>query len=310
VKPPGVIVNARARRARKDRSLRERLQKLLPEEYVHFTESADEVDGALARLRELGIERLLLVGGDGTVGGTLTPLVRAFVGRPLPAVTLTPGGTVNTIARGLEARLSAEGALHQILDEARPRLDTVRPLVWVEPDGASPRAGLIFVAGMAARWLELYYEGDDLGPRAAAALVGRIARSALLGTRLARELFEARRVAMEVDGEPLDAERFTLAGAASVRDIGLGFRPFRTAGSDSERIHFLCTDAGAARVCVELPTQRLGISGPASCLRHFSARTIELRFATPEPWSVDADLYAPSSTLRVSAGPAVRFVSY
>jgi diacylglycerol kinase family enzyme len=310
VKPPGVIVNARARRARKDRSLRERLARLVPDEYVHFTESLDDVDRALLRLRELGIEHLLLVGGDGTVGGTLTPLVRVFEGTALPAVTLVPGGTVNTIARSLDARFGAELALQNLLDESKPRLDTRRPLVWAEPEDAPPRAGLIFVTGVAARWLELYYEGDDLGPRAAAALVGRVARSALAGTRLAREIFEARRVAIMVDGEHLDVERFTIMGAASVKDIGLGFRPFRSAGSDPERLHFLYTDAGAARVCIELPAQRLGIHGPASCLHHFSPRVVELRFAAPESWSVDADLYPPSAVLRISAGPAVRFVSY
>jgi len=310
VKPPGVIVNARARRARKDRSLRERLRKLVPEEYVCFTESTADVEAALRRLRELGIEHLLLVGGDGTVGGTLTPLVREFRGASLPKVTLTPGGTVNTISRSLGARLGPESALSEILDERAPRHDSLRPLVWVEPEDAPARGGLIFVNGVAARWLERYYEGDDLGPRAAAGLVGRIARSALTGTRLARELFESRRVAIVVDGEHLEVERFTVMGASSVRDIGLGFRPFRTAGDDPERIHFLYTDAGAARVCLELPAQRLGIHGPASCLHHFSPRVVELRFAAPEPWSIDADLYPPTALLRVSAGPAVRFVAY
>lgn len=310
MKPPGVIVNARARRARKDRGLRERLERLLPAEYVQFTESLDDAERALVRLRELAIEHLLLVGGDGTVGGTLTPLVRVFAGLRLPAVTLTPGGTVNTIARSLDARAGPELALQALLDESRPRLDSIRPLVWVEPEDAPPRAGLIFVNGVAARWLELYYEGDDLGPRAAAALVARIARSALTGTRLARELFESRRVAIVVDGEHLEVERFTIMGASSVRDIGLGFRPFRSAGSDPERIHFLYTDAGAARMCLELPGQRLGIPVPGTCLHHFSPRAVELRFASPEPWSVDADLYPPSSVLRISAGPTVRFVSY
>ncbi|MFI5317729.1 MAG: diacylglycerol kinase family protein [Myxococcota bacterium] len=310
MKPPGVIVNARARRASRDGGLRERLLRLVPDEYVHFTTSADELDRALGRLRELAIEHLLLVGGDGTVGGTLTPLVGSFEGAALPAITVTAGGTVNTIARSLEARLGPELALQAMLDDSKPRLDSVRPLVVVEPEAGERRIGLIFANGVAARWLELYYEGDDLGPRAAAALVARIARSALTGTRLARELFEARRVAISVDGEPVDAERFTVTGAASVRDVGLGFRPFRSAGSDPERIHFLFTDAGATRVCFELPLQRLGIPGPASCLRHFSPRSVELRFAAPEPWSVDADLYPPAPSLRISAGPAVRFLSY
>ncbi|HTO09698.1 MAG TPA: diacylglycerol kinase family protein [Myxococcota bacterium] len=310
MKAPGVIVNAHARRARVERSLGERLGRLLPPEYLCFTETQDELDRALARLRDLGVEKLVLVGGDGTVGGTLTPLLRIWNGTPLPAVTLTPGGTVNTIAQSLEARLSPEATLMRLLDGAKPVLEVTRPLVRIEPEEGPARAGLIFVNGVAARWLEQYYEGDELGPRAAASLVGRIARSALTGTRLARELFEARRVAIVVDGEHLEVERFTVMGAASVRDIGLGFRPFRTAGSDPERIHFLYTDAGAFRVCLELPAQRLGIPTPASCLAHYAAKAVELRFAAPEPWSVDADLYAPTLALRVSAGPAVRFVSY
>ena len=310
VKPPGVIVNGRARRARRDRSLGERLGRLLPEEYLHFTESLEDLDRALARLRDLGVEQLVLVGGDGTVGGTLTPLLRIWDGTPLPAVTLTPGGTVNTIAHSLEARLSPEATLRRLLDGGRPALDVTRPLVWVEPEDAPPRAGLIFVNGVAARWLELYYEGDELGPRPAAALVARIARSALTGTRLARELFEARRVAIVVDGEHLEVERFTVMGAASVRDIGLGFRPFRSAGTDPEHIHFLYTDAGALRVSLELPAQRLGLLNLGTCLEHYSATSVELRFAAPEPWSVDADLYSPTLALRISAGPAVRFLSY
>src|SRR5262249_58354453 len=95
--------------------------------------------------------------------------------------------------------------------------------------------------------------------------------------------FERRRVAISVDGEALaDAESFTVMGAATVKDIGLGFRPFRTAGSDPERIHFLCTDAGPVRVCMELPIQRLGLHGPLTCLHPFPAKTPELRFAAPQ----------------------------
>src|SRR5262249_24085648 len=145
----------------------------------------DDLDRALTRLRDLGVEQLLLVGGDGTVGGTLTPLLRIWGRAALPAVTVTAGGTVNTIAHSLAAELSPEATLMRLLAGARPALDVTRPLVWVEPEDAPPRAGLIFVNGVAARWLELYYEGEVLGPRAAAALVGRVARSALTGTRLA-----------------------------------------------------------------------------------------------------------------------------
>lgn len=310
MKPPGVIANARARRAGRDSRLGERLRRHLPAEYVHFTRDASEVEAALARLHALGIEHLVLVGGDGTVGGTLTPLIARFGESPLPRVSLVAGGTINTIAHSLDAHAGAEQTVRRILEQAPPRLDTVRPLIRVESDSGPARAGLIFANGVAARWLEQYYQGDELGVVASASLVGRIAASALLRGRLARSLFAPRAVEISVDGTPLDARAFTVAGASSVRDVGLGFRPFLTAGTDPERFHFLYSAASAARLSVELPALRLGFHGPTSCLHHHPARRVELRFESPEPWSIDADLYPPATELRLSAWAPIRFISY
>ncbi len=310
MKPPGILVNARARRAGRDGRLGERLRRLLPAEFVHFTRDPAELDVALARLRAIGVEHLVLVGGDGTVGGTLTPLVAAFGGSPLPRISLVAGGTINTIAHSLDAHASAEQTVRRILDDEEPRLDSVRPLIRVEPDVGPTRAGLIFANGVAARFLEQYYQGDELGVVATASLVGRIATSGLLGTRLARDLFARREIEITVDGEPTCARAYTVAGASSVRDVGLGFRPFLTAGTDPERFHFLYSSASAARLSLELPALRLGFHGPASCLRHHPARSVEIRLSVPEPWSMDADLYPPARTLRLSAWAPIRFVSY
>ena len=305
-----MIANARARRAGRDGRLGDRLRRLLPADFVHFTRDAAELDAALAQLHALGVEHLVLVGGDGTVGGTLTPLVPIFGESPLPRVSLVAGGTINTIAHSLDAHASAEQTVKRILEGATPRLDSVRPLIRVEPDSGPARAGLIFANGVAARWLELYYRGEELGVVAAAGLVGRIATSSLFRTRLARELFAPHAVEIAVDGAAIDARAFTVAGAASVRDVGLGFRPFLSAGTDPERFHFLYSAASASRLSVELPALRLGFHGPNSCLHHHPARRVELRFESPQPWSVDADLYPPATALRLSAWAPIRFMSY
>jgi hypothetical protein len=64
------------------------------------------------------------------------------------------------------------------------------------------------------------------------------------------------------------------------------------------------------RLSVELPALRMGVHGRGSCLRHHPARQVELRFGTPEPWSMDADLYPPTKAVRLSARAPLRFVSY
>lgn len=305
-----MIVNARARRAGRDGRLGERLRRVIPAEFLHFTREPAELDLALDRLHGLGVEHLVLVGGDGTVGGTLTPLVARYGESPLPRVSLVAGGTINTIAHSLGAHASALQTVTRILENEPPRLDSIRPLIRVEPDVGPTRAGLIFANGLASRFLEHYYQGEDLGVVSAATLVGRIATSALLRTALARELFAPREIEISVDGSPLDAHAYTVAGAASVHDVGLGFRPFLSAGSDPERFHFLYSAASATRLSLELPALRLGFHGPTSCLHHHPARSVELRLATPEPWSMDADLYPPATTLRLSAWAPIRFVSY
>jgi len=310
LKPPGVIANARARRTGRDARLAERLRRLVPAEYLHFTGDPDELRTAIERLHSLGVEHLVLVGGDGTAGGTLTPLVAAFGESPLPRVSLVAGGTINTIAHSLRSHASAEQTVERILEEAEPKLDSVRPLIRVEPDTGPARGGLIFANGVGARWLEQYYRSDELGVVAAAGLVGRIAISGLLRTPFARELFAPAPFELAVDGVPLDARSFTVTGASSVRDVGLGFRPFLSAGRDPERFHFLHTDASATRLSAELPALRLGFHGRASCLHHHSARRVSLRFASPEPWSIDADLYPPATRLELSAWAPIRFVSY
>ena len=90
--------------------------------------------------------------------------------------------------------------------------------------------------------------------------------------------------------------------------IGLGFRPFLTAGRDPERFHFVITDAGPARLSVELPALQLGLGGALSCLQHHPARQVSMCFAGTEPWSIDGDVYAPTAALELSATRPLRFL--
>ena len=70
---PGVLINANARRARRDPGLVDRLRRLVPPERVCATRGADEIVPALSALVEQGVDALVVVGGDGTLPHTLTP---------------------------------------------------------------------------------------------------------------------------------------------------------------------------------------------------------------------------------------------
>ncbi len=302
----GVLVNARAGAAKRDPSFIERVEALLPGGRVRATWSADEIHPALDALREQGVELLILVGGDGTVGGTLTELLEGWPAETRPAVALAPGGTVNTIARSLGARGDPEQTVRRLIDSGG-RGSSLRPLVRVRTDSGETRSGMIFVQGAAVKFLRHYYE-SSLGVRGAARTTARILGSAIVGGELAHAVFDPAPVEIEVDGTPLDYTRFTVLGASTVRHVGLGFRPFHSAGTDPLRFHFLVSDAGPSRLALELPAFRFGVSLSGSCLRHFPARRVALRFPEPQAWSVDADFHEPARALEVEATEPLRLV--
>lgn len=304
----GILVNGRAGGMRRNPARLARLEAQLPPERVCVTRDVGEIAAALQALRDAGVDTLAVVGGDGSVGGTLTEVIRCWPADALPAVSLTRGGTINTIARSLGARGAPEEQVRELLARHDWRVDTRRPLVEVRSAEGERRAGMVFANGVAVRWLRLYYEDSRQGVAGAAAVVARIVASAGVRGSLARSLFQPSGIRVELDGQALPFERFTVTAAASVEHIGLGFRPFLLAGRDPETFEFAITEARAARLCLELPSLRLGHRRRGSCIHHWPARHVRLRFDEAEPWSVDADVFAATRELELCASPPLRFV--
>jgi hypothetical protein len=307
LKPPAVIINANAGSVRRDPQLVERIRAQLPAENLRLTLSVAEVEPALRDLLGLGSDTLVVVGGDGTAGTTLTALVRVAGGDPLPRVVMAGGGSVNTIPRSLGARGRPDAVVARWLAAAEPRGEQPRPLLAVSGDGADPRYGLIFGNGVVYRWLERYYD-TKTGPVAAARTVARSIGSVLVRGPLARQLFARFAASLEIDDGTRRDGHFTGFAASTVRDIGLGFRPFASAGRDLEHFHWIDTDASGLRLGLELPAQLLGRgTSRGSCLRHESPRRVAFETADPMSYMLDADLFPPALRVSVETGPLVSF---
>jgi len=307
VQPPGVIVNAHAGRVMRDPEFAERLRARLPKGHVQVTSQIDEVEPALRKLRDLGIDTLVIVGGDGSVGGTLTPLFRVWPEDALPRVALAAGGTVNTIPQALGSHAHPENTIDHLLSGEPPRTQTKRPAVRVQPEGGEARCGMIFGNGLTTRWLEAYYANSRQGAVGALQVIGRAVGSAVSGGELASSLFEPFTAKCEVDGQPLEMQEFTVIGVGGVRDVGLGFRPFLSAGEDLKRVHLLATNAGPLRLSAELPGLWLGLR--SSVLEHYSAARITIRFESAQPWSIDADLFPPAQALEIGPTAPLQFIA-
>jgi diacylglycerol kinase family enzyme len=303
---PGVLVNAGAGRVRRDPSLVGGLRALAPPGRVFATKHPDEIEPALARLRADGVDSLAIVGGDGTVTAALTALARAWPSHAYPRVALLPGGSVNTIPTWFSGAGSPDRLLARLLQAGDdPRERVCQPLE-VRAEEAPPRLGMIFGNGAVCRWLDLYHAQPRRGPIGAAAVLTRALVSVATGGPLARALFRPFEASVEIDGEAAVRGDFTAMAAGALPVLGLGFRPFFHAGDARGTFHWIMTDARPWELGLDFPAARVGRRRPGTRLRDFRTRSVRVRAAEPQAYTVDGDVFARAASLELRAGPPLR----
>jgi len=97
-----------------------------------------------------GAEVLAVNGGDGTVHGALTELMRT--GCDVPHVAVIPGGTTNMTANDLNSNAPLEGCLRRVAEQVRlpaeSRRLVNRPLLKVSGPAFPPQYGFFLGAGV------------------------------------------------------------------------------------------------------------------------------------------------------------------
>lgn len=309
----GVIVNPRAGLVQRRPGLIDAISRAAGERPIEAPASEEEIRPALEALADEGVTVVAIVGGDGTVTGTLTPLVQVWSdrGAELPRVALLPGGSVNTIPRALGGRGSPALLLRRLLrfeaGLAAARTVPLAPL-RIEPQGEGVRFGMIFGIGAVARWLAHYYAGSRRGTLGATLGVAGALGSMATGGAFARSLFARFDAAVEIDDESDPEERFSAMAAGALEQIGLGFRPFHSAGRHRGRFHWISTDAGHWRMGLEVAGVALRSRPPVSRLRHASAARVRITIPHALPYTVDGDLFPATTAVDLSAGPEIGFL--
>jgi diacylglycerol kinase (ATP) len=281
---------------------------------------------SLEQLRELAVTlratppaAVAVHGGDGTLHKVVTALGAAFGEEPLPPLALLPGGTMNVVAASLHLGREPKVFLRELADDlgaGRPLDLLPRRCLRIE-DGARTHLGFVFGNGLAANFLGEYYVDDAYGPRRAAWMLFRILISAFVGGPYVRRMFKRFEGRVRVDGELLQRTRFVGVNAATVREVGLGFKLNHRADDDPERFGVLAIHAPPLALVPDLAAVHAGRGvGPA---RAFSAVASTLEISPMSPpdgspttemsYTIDGDLYRTSAVgLRITVGPAVHFV--
>ena len=269
---------------------------------VFATGKRDLVQAVADGVRERGVGTVAIIGGDGTVSGVVSALHRAFGGAPLPKIALLRGGTMNTIANSFGiARRQPEELLRRLL-AARPVAPLRRATLQV-----GGQVGFLFSTGIMVGFLEaLYRAGEDSqGPLGALRLLAKGSFQAVMGGELIEEIETPLLATLTIDGDVHPQRRYTVLGAATVEQVGLGFRPFPRAAECLSQFQIFGFHGSTQSLVRQLPRIRRGLPlGPGLGLDPL-ARTLQIDAKGAIAYALDGELSSARDTLLVEAGPTV-----
>lgn len=316
-----VLSNPRSGRNRRNPQLLQRLAWVLGDKgELAQPPDLDHLEDTIRQFRARDIDILCVNGGDGTLHKVMSAVVRVYgdgkTGRaltqvPLPPIAILRSGTVNTISRNIGLKMAAKPFLGHIVDawQSDAPLKTVERNVMVVNHGEA--SGFLFGTGVLSRFMEAYYAGGDAGPVKALKVLTRAVLSSILGTRFSKELFARDPHRVTVDGEPWHAAGgYAAVAAATVNDLGLGFRLFHAAKDHPDHVHVLGFPCGPLPVVRGL--HRVYLNKPYNRpddIYDQVARSFTIEADQPLPFMMDGDFVRTQAhQLHVQVGPRVRFV--
>lgn len=274
--------------------------------------SPSELTAIAERFCAANVDVLGISGGDGTGSMTLSAFRRVYGQRPLPAVALLRGGTMNTVANSLGVpRLTPPELLRRALSrcsQRRVETRTTDSMLVNERD-----VGFLFGVGTVHAFLRAYYDAGDSQPTPTTALrvLGRGVGSAVIGGAYARTITSRVNVAVTVDGEHWPLRDYFTVAAGAIDQIGLGFKPFHAKERQSQGffhvVGWTLTIPQFARALPKIWRKRP--LGPAA---GWDRRATHLELTAPDDkplgYMLDGDLRQHVGTLRVSLGPSVEMM--
>ena len=303
-----VFVNPGSRANRRDPGCAERFARILgdggrvaaPPSLPLLAEEARHIAGLSPTV--IGIH-----GGDGTLHRTLSALIAAYQPRALPPLAILPGGTMNVVASSLGIRAKPEDVLAQLAADERqgtPPDTLTRRCLRVGQD-----YGFIFGNGLLSNFLEEYYARGRYGAGRALWIVLRILFSLATTRRYARRVFRRFRGRVHIDGSALARTRLTGIGAATVSEVGFGFKLHHRADDDPERMGGLAIHGGPLALLLDVLDVRLGRGlSPKRAESFVATRLLIEPEAAETTYTLDGDLYVARGPLTVELGPALAIV--
>jgi diacylglycerol kinase family enzyme len=308
----GIITNPHSRRNRRYPEQMRRLGYILGHnDSYEMTNRIEDVSRVAEQFKKNDIDILALNGGDGTNHVTLSTFIEVYGDTSLPRITFLRGGTMNTISNGIGIKGKPSRLLANLVEKyyTKQPFETTRRDMLKITDDTGTRYGFIFGNGVVSNFLEAYYDTGNPSPTTAAVLLSRAIAGLPFGGGLAAELVRPFTAQLDfADGESWPERDYTSVLAATIDQIGLGFRPFIRCEEKPGTFHVLALTAGPFEIVRELPNIRLG--RPIAPDRGLSRVSDHVTITSDSSitYTIDGDMHTSDGPVTLEAGPRVEII--
>ncbi len=302
----GVISNANARLNKVSPLLKDSLNFIVGRRgEVVSTYSLEEVGLAVRDFKRYDVDMIAISGGDGTIHRTIEGLIREYGDDEMPPLLLLPSGTQNMIPRSFGIRNNSIATMLLALTRYKhniPMRVIRRNLLTVNEHTA-----FLFGIGVPTRYLRAHYARGTSHMHAASLLGIYIWEGMRKGIK-AQRLLEPMRMTCSMDGGPPVEMTPNAIFCSFTEEIALHFRCFPRAGWQQGSFETLITESSIASTIASLPLLWFGTTLPLPQMRRKMLSSMHMQLETPEPFTLDGDLYNPVTEFRIGVGPELRFV--
>lgn len=300
-----VINNPNAKLNRRCTDRYEQLAKILGDEgTIYQTRRPEETASLAEKVAREDVDILAVCGGDGTLHHTLTAFINAYGGDFPPMLLPLKGGTMNTIYKSVGCRDGAERNLAALL--AKRRRGEAFEVARRNIINVSGKYAFLFGNGIGANILMHYYSGPHDGVRQALRTAFDVIAAPVFRTKDYARLYGRLEIEGTVDGKPVPFHNMLAVLAGTVKDIGIGAKPFYRAEETEGKFQAIFIGFGA-------------LQAAANAIRIFQGKPFWGRVAdelathatvkAKEPFAyfLDGEVYEAAS-LELKPGPAIRVI--
>lgn len=302
----GIILNPHSRSNRRNPDRIKRLGFIVGDKgSCHATQDILDVERLAREFKERKVDILGISGGDGTNHCTLTTFIEVYGDTPLPQIAFLRGGTMNNAANILQI----EGSPEQILANLIRKYHAQEKFQTAELDllNVNGSYGFLFGVGLVARFLDEYYKAKG-SPSKAGFLLLRYIASVFFHTPFVYELFERFDAKVTVDGAVWPYKNYAVLHSGTIETYGLGFNPFFRAREKPGYMHMIGTSMTPLQLMLNLPRIWFNRAAKSENELQALAREVVIELAEPQMYSVDGDLKPPTTKLRITVGPRLKYI--